>query len=160
MRVGILALIFFLSGITFATSAGDALFRGCGAFLAKYTFECPEKWAKQKSSGRISSCNCWSPEFLATYIDCVKRAEGGNFPRAMESMISTCNTAKIRPNFTEADAMVIYENATNYFVDAKTIKDKKQKMYNPIKFTQAQVNQAQRSFASGFYVKYSAQLYG
>ncbi|VVT55748.1 uncharacterized protein SAPINGB_P004718 [Magnusiomyces paraingens] len=154
-----LALLFTWLCVVAATNSGDALFRGCAAWVGKYTFECPSKYAKIKGK-RVSGCNCWSPEYLATYVDCATRAKGANTQRALDSLLGACGTKTIRPTLTLDEINQIYDNATDYFVDVKTVKNKTETSYSPIRFTQAQVDQAQRSFASGFYAKYTGQLYG
>lgn len=161
MKFTLLSLFLLWASIVAATSSGDALFRGCAAWVGKYKFECADagKYAKVKGR-RVSGCNCWSPEFLATFVDCAKRANGGNKKTALGSLISDCRGTKARPEFVLDDALAAWENATDFFVPASSIKNKTMPSYSPIKFSQAQVDQALRSFASGFYAKYSAQLYG
>lgn len=162
MKITTLSLLSLWIAATAATSAsGDALYRGCTAWVGKYKFQCAAAGKAAKIKGKqVSGCHCWSPEYLATYVDCVERADGGNKPSALVNMVADCHGSKARPDLTVADAMAAWDNATDFFVPVSSVKNKTMTSYSPIKFTQAQVNQALRSFAAGFYAKYSGRLYG
>lgn len=161
------ATIYILFLATLANAKkGDALFRGCSAWVGKFTFTCSEEFVTAKGK-RVSSCNCWSPEFLTTYVDCIKRAKNGYAKRAIASMVTACTSEDIRPGFSGSQLLEIAQNETVNFVEANIFKDnllsiQKQKipMLQPIKFTQAQIDQAYKSFAIGFSNKDMAEIYG
>lgn len=112
----------FFALTSVSAKSGDALFRGCSVWVSKFTFNCPKEFDTEKGK-RVSSCNCQNPEFLATYVDCINRAQNGDAKRAIESMVSACSSEDIRPGFNRSQLLDIAQNQTQYFVDVNTFKD-------------------------------------
>lgn len=160
MKFALLSVLALYISLAVATNAGDALYRGCLQMISKYTFECDKKYAKLKNS-RVSGCQCWSDEFVATYYDCISRAENGNTKRSLNSLVQACSA--VRPNISQQVVLDTYKNATqgDYWIPIKNITDKKATLYSPVKFKQSQIDLAFRSWAASFYSgKYAGQLYG
>lgn len=126
--------------------------------MNKYKFECPQKYAKIKGK-RVSGCQCWSSEYIATYYDCITR-HGGNIERSLKGMVDACNTQAIARDLTAQEIVDVYNNGSSYFIPVADIKNASLPVYNPIKFTKAQIDLSVHSWAAGFYVTYTGQLYG
>lgn len=159
MKLSVIPLLALWLSVATATNSGDALFRAATSYIGKYTFECDKAYAKIKGK-RVSGCQCWSPEYVATFYDFVTRTQNGNVERAFKSFYSACNTDTIKRGIDRKELERIYENATDYFISPKDVKNKTAVGYNPIKFTTSEINLAHRSWSSSFYQKHQGQLYG
>lgn len=172
-------LSFFVSifSVVVATSSGSATYMGCKLFLTYFKWQCSDEfrqmgpgYTSKMSSGKISkvvsACNCNSPQFMASFADCITRASlnQDDLYRAMKVMPKKCK--KYNPDLTIHSINKMFDNATdnNYFVKIESLGEvaqaKKIINYNPIRFSDQIIVKVRRSYSSGYYVKYTGLLYG
>lgn len=174
-KIHYILLAFWLVKLVESFTSSSSTFQGCKLWTNKFRWECAEEYRRlgtgfnNHSSGKeisqvISSCNCHSPEFITTLINCVKRVSEDieDYEEALKVLPKRCKEK--RPELTTDLVEEIYNNGSHYFVDSTSFQNLTAAMgqvnYSPIRFTDAQVNFARKSYSAGYYVTYTGLLYG
>lgn len=163
-------LLFFTVFISsaFATKSQDALFRSCIEALKPYNFQCASEYAMGKGL-RISRCQCWSPEYIASFYECAKETPGtkpNEMGKAIRTMIYMCEKDNLRVGLTEHDVQHIYENGTRYFVNAEELGDPEHLLMHkvtictPVRLPTDVMAEYFHTCASWFFTVYSGALFG
>lgn len=157
MKIIFIPFLFWTSTVL-ADAGDDTLFLACLNLVGPYNYACDGRDILSDEN-TASPCDCYSPAFLATYVDCVNNVQKGNQKRALESLIINCADSNTRNDLTSEYLKEIYLNETNNFINFTTY-DNQTETFNPLRFSIDDINLYYRSYSSDAYSLYSSQLYG
>lgn len=147
--------LYFVVSVHARSPYRDPIYRGCNFPISSLNFECP--------NGQFgTACTCSSPEYLATYMDCVYKTNESSSDQteAQRTLIGVCSTSNVE--VTIDDLTSAYENATegNYFVSLETVTGQTATLYNPVSIDPGFIVLSVQSFKSMIYQRYIGQVFG
>lgn len=138
-----------------ATPKVDALYTSCVSTISRFPFECPKGF-------RNATCTCSSPEFLASFMNCVISTNQSSHDQvcAQKTMIKVCKAVNVE--ITEKRLASIYRNATegDFFVPMASITNTTAILFNPVKVSDQMMMNALKTFKVMFFQTYYALLNG
>lgn len=165
------------------SSSNADSFSACISLASKFSFECSEsnensrrdndsngneksngdKNGKDNSNISVTSCNCLSPEYLATVVDCIDQAASiqsqSSTDNDISSLVSSCSNNNV--SISSDSLQSTYNNATSYFINSTSISDATNVIYNPIRFSDNEITDALSTLSnSGNGFQYRGGFFG
>lgn len=132
------------------------LYEGCTDLARIYMYACPPQYFEGMGY-MLNMCNCYSDQFLATYNDCITRANG-DAVGAREQLVMMCSS--MRPDITVATVLAAAAAQEDNFISPSQITNSTAQLDNAVYFSQLEVDNAYRAYISIETNKYKSTLYG